>query len=362
MVLLDLYAAWYDYLAVCICGIPEVRLRGTPEDWRRIRARVERLPGAGMEQWAVSLRWILDNLIESAEGRADRTFWQGIYKPQEAYGADVVTGWIGRLFPLLGGEGRYDQPNPLLLLPPGTYPAVEAFSPAQRVTTASVPPGPATATIQLRDAATGAEQTIQLRGGLLAVVQDDTGALEPVAGVVVMPGADGMSRMQALIDRIQAEHTWTLPAGHKAAGSAEMRLFGEQIGSVRFAGGARLYAPEERRTINLTAGGRWRGTALLLGELPDGGVVGAFNGRWLRLPPEWAVPDAAGQRAMALVERQRADGLITGEEFINFVKNTSIRTQEMPAEPLPVLAGTFAELVERLLDDDPGPGITREVS
>ena len=63
-------------------------------------------------------------------------------------------------------------------------------------------------------------------------------------------------------------------------------------------------------------------------------------------PEEWATALAA------LTGRLEADG----------AAQAVCITREMPPEPLPVLAHSFAELLERLADGDPGPGITREIS
>jgi hypothetical protein len=87
---------------VCVCGIPKIRIEGTPEDWRRIRARVEVLATHGLEWWVSRLRPILDEFILAAEGRARIEFWQAIYKPRKTYVSEIVTGWIADLFPYLG--------------------------------------------------------------------------------------------------------------------------------------------------------------------------------------------------------------------------------------------------------------------
>jgi hypothetical protein len=52
--------------------------------------------------WVDRLRPILDQFIATAQGDPDLTFWQAIYKPFKAYGAEMITGWIADLFPYLG--------------------------------------------------------------------------------------------------------------------------------------------------------------------------------------------------------------------------------------------------------------------
>jgi hypothetical protein len=62
---------------------------------------IEVLAEYDLEWWVARLRPICDALVETAEGRPPRRFWQEIYKPEEAYGGDVVTGWVADLFPYL---------------------------------------------------------------------------------------------------------------------------------------------------------------------------------------------------------------------------------------------------------------------
>jgi len=37
--------------------------------------------------------------VATAEGEPSLTFWQTLFKPQAVYGGDVITGWVGDLFP-----------------------------------------------------------------------------------------------------------------------------------------------------------------------------------------------------------------------------------------------------------------------
>src|SRR5215469_729642 len=38
--LMDTYQRYFDYGLICVCGIPEITLQGTVEDWQRIRDRI----------------------------------------------------------------------------------------------------------------------------------------------------------------------------------------------------------------------------------------------------------------------------------------------------------------------------------
>jgi hypothetical protein len=66
-----------------------------------VRERVGVLAEYALEWWTSRLMPICDALIETAEGKPSLEFWRSIYKPEEVYGGEVVTGWLADLFPYL---------------------------------------------------------------------------------------------------------------------------------------------------------------------------------------------------------------------------------------------------------------------
>jgi hypothetical protein len=100
--LMDVYERYFNYIAMCVCGIPKIALEGTPADWRLMRERIEVLATYDLGWWTSRLAPILDEFIATAEGHPDRRFWQAIYKPRPAYATEMATGWITDLFPYLG--------------------------------------------------------------------------------------------------------------------------------------------------------------------------------------------------------------------------------------------------------------------
>jgi hypothetical protein len=119
--LMDTFSSYFDYLGYAICGIPRIRLTGTVEDWRRIRARVEVLSSYGLEWWVSHLRPILDEFVLAAEGQPHREFWRNMYMMRKhktistggCLGRETpvvlerVTGWVTALFPWLGDDKRF---------------------------------------------------------------------------------------------------------------------------------------------------------------------------------------------------------------------------------------------------------------
>lgn len=81
------------------CGIPNVILLGTREDWVKLLNHVEQLNQYDLEFWTVELKPILQEFINAFDGKADRAFWQRIYKYRTEYGRVEINGWISKFFP-----------------------------------------------------------------------------------------------------------------------------------------------------------------------------------------------------------------------------------------------------------------------
>ena len=108
--LMDTYQRYFSYELHCVCGIPEITLQGTVEDWQRIRDRIEVLATYDLEWWTSRLAPVLDEFVATAKGEPVREFWQAIYKPRATYGAELASGWIGDLFPYVFTAPRLDKP------------------------------------------------------------------------------------------------------------------------------------------------------------------------------------------------------------------------------------------------------------
>jgi hypothetical protein len=114
--LLDVLQPYFSYNMVCICGIPSVTLEGTSADWRKLRAKVDLLDSFGLDWWLAELKPICDQFARAAEGDVDRAHWRRLYKIRAVYGAEVVNGWLGKLFPYTKElkTGTFSRRNELL--------------------------------------------------------------------------------------------------------------------------------------------------------------------------------------------------------------------------------------------------------
>src|SRR5690606_16114329 len=68
VLLLDTFSPYYALYMACICGIPEITVTGTVEDWQTIRRRVDVLDELGLDFWTPSLRLVLDHFIRASGG------------------------------------------------------------------------------------------------------------------------------------------------------------------------------------------------------------------------------------------------------------------------------------------------------
>lgn len=272
IVLLDAYSPYYSAWLECVCGIPSITLTGTVDDWRSIWARVDALDAFGLERWQRSLKPIADQFIVAAKGYPDIPFWQRIYNPVDAYGGDATTGWAARLYPYLERSGAVDAPNPLLDLPIGL--PRDATSPSIR--TYHVPATLSQVIVNVGDHVAGEHRTVALRGGLVAVAQDDDGALRPVAGWHL---TEAEPQIEDVIERIVRDHVTTPPTGiPMPLPVGELSAIYRRIGSATLFGGAWRLRPAEAHGI-VDADGM---IAQVI-DLPDDGWIGVrFDEETLR--------------------------------------------------------------------------------
>ena len=222
VVLMDTFKRYYDYVAVCICGIPEVTLEGTVADWQEIERRVAELPRWGLGFWTEHLAPICAQFTRARGGDIDREHWQAIYKLRDAYGAQLVNGWIGLLFPYIerGSEGAR---NPALDAEPGSYRRIarlpddsvgwqgidpgEPFA-ATWLTTSDFPTGLVSVPLHLlsrpgrADATAGPDQMHDLVAGLVGIEQREL-ALRPCIGWAVLPPVGVVQAIERLGDMIR---------------------------------------------------------------------------------------------------------------------------------------------------------------
>ena len=101
LVLMDSMKSYFKYACRTLCGIPNITLTGTVEDWTDIRTRAENLAEYELDWWLNSLSPVLDQFVRASEGRADIQFWDRMYKDNNGSGGPYCCGWVNTLFPYL---------------------------------------------------------------------------------------------------------------------------------------------------------------------------------------------------------------------------------------------------------------------
>lgn len=192
--LLDTFQPYFEYLVVCICGIPEITLEGSADDWRRLHKKIEHLEPFDLDWWLPSVRQLTDQFVRASQGDVDLAHWRDIYKRQSAYGGDNINGWLINLVPYLKNHltGNFTLRNPLLT------------DPDAAVGSRDLPSGLSQVPFRCRWPGREDDDAMELFGGFVGVTQDSTTlALRPKLGWAVRRG----SELQRLFGQLKAHET-----------------------------------------------------------------------------------------------------------------------------------------------------------
>ena len=110
LVLMDSMKSYFKYGMRTCCGIPNITLTGTVEDWKNIRVRAENLSEFDLKWWVDALIPTLDHFVKAAEGNPDIKFWDNMYKQSGGSGGPYASGWINTLIPYLGATASTKNP------------------------------------------------------------------------------------------------------------------------------------------------------------------------------------------------------------------------------------------------------------
>ncbi|MGJ7609523.1 MULTISPECIES: DUF4419 domain-containing protein [unclassified Variovorax] len=194
--LMDSFKGYFDYELRFGCGIPEIRLLGTPQDWASMIPRLKRLAAYGLETWGETLCAVIEKMERAAAGEVDADFWRSFFRDESGSGPAELTGWIVTLFPYLIVNWQTGElgPNEYLGSWKARFDAANARTSGLRMDVAAqgpgigaVPQALASAPVRCVDMRTGLEQELRLVAGMFGVAQDSaTGALSPAFGWAVV--------------------------------------------------------------------------------------------------------------------------------------------------------------------------------
>ena len=116
--LMDAMSPFFQYSASILCGIPEITLEGTPQDWAAIAKRIEQFDTYELKWWTDDLKKIIKEFQAASEGNVNKDFWATIFDREyvrAGCGSEpYFTGWLFDFFPYLTLGGKY-YVNPIVL-------------------------------------------------------------------------------------------------------------------------------------------------------------------------------------------------------------------------------------------------------
>ncbi|CAF1078241.1 unnamed protein product [Didymodactylos carnosus] len=111
--LMDSVKAYYSCRFNFRCGLPEVTLRGSADDWQSVIDRVNTLKAyfGDFHWWFDSILPHLEKLKESAQGKPDKEWWSKIcHHVGGGSGVSVISGWLADFVPYADdGKGHYTK-------------------------------------------------------------------------------------------------------------------------------------------------------------------------------------------------------------------------------------------------------------
>lgn len=111
---------FFEYHTHTRCGIPEIRLLGTAEDYSRLEDAVRRISrhfNTHLGAYFEALIPVVAKLARQADGEPlDQAFWSSIYKFHSGSGTDKFGGWLSTFVNYVSGNAnnRWGPPNAIV--------------------------------------------------------------------------------------------------------------------------------------------------------------------------------------------------------------------------------------------------------
>lgn len=112
--LLNVMSGYFEYEYASACGIPEINIEGTKEDWLKIKKNIKRFKGYEIDNWINSIEPIIQQFINASDNKIDHKFWSNIFKRKDESGGPYITGWIIKFFPYINDGNQKMIYNPFI--------------------------------------------------------------------------------------------------------------------------------------------------------------------------------------------------------------------------------------------------------
>lgn len=108
-IIMDAFKELYDYKCSVSCGIRNLYMEGTLEDWYELRNKIDKLRIFNLGEWVNHLLPVIDKFIEVFENKVDEKFWAQIFRDDAIPNAggmgyyeippkEYVTGWFKKFY------------------------------------------------------------------------------------------------------------------------------------------------------------------------------------------------------------------------------------------------------------------------
>jgi len=202
---MDTFKSYFEYELTAGCGIPQITLAGTEEDWSQLRQRARQFAEYGLEDWIDALDPILGQFCDAKRGQVDDSFWKSMFRYHSGSGPAVMTGWANVLFPYFQNDREQLYANPFLrdwkqrLEIDDTQRFLERRQDPQGIGIWAIPNCMTSVPLVVKWGTQKNE--MRLVGGLLAVTQNETtDAVEPECGWVVV--------CETPVDELSDQYKW----------------------------------------------------------------------------------------------------------------------------------------------------------
>ncbi|KAI9295587.1 hypothetical protein K502DRAFT_335075 [Neoconidiobolus thromboides FSU 785] len=113
LTIMDLYKNYFTYSVTTMCGIPEIGLLGTVEDWEDLIDRSQKVLNQfeDLKYWTEELIPVLNEFVKVKKNNSNvnKEFWTSFYKPSGGSGGPFIRGWINVFYPYLQADKDYVQ-------------------------------------------------------------------------------------------------------------------------------------------------------------------------------------------------------------------------------------------------------------
>jgi hypothetical protein len=102
--MMDVVKNYFDFGMSTMCGIPEITLEGSSEDWASILVKLNKFDNYGLDWWISDLAPVLSQFIKASQGNVDLPFWHSFFKLDGGSGGPYINGHICNFFPYINGD------------------------------------------------------------------------------------------------------------------------------------------------------------------------------------------------------------------------------------------------------------------